>query len=149
MFQKSQGKILAVCQSEKKGTVKKNIGSGFLLKGYGLKNDAHGGKWHRQISLLGIESINKMKNKDFEIDFGSFAENLTTENIILYELNPGTKLLIGKKVLLEVTQIGKKCHHNCEIKSKIGMCIMPKEGIFARVLRSGKVIIGDTIEIIS
>lgn len=148
MNKKMQGKILAVCLSEKKGTVKKNIGSGVFIKNYGLEKDAHGGKWHRQISLLGIESINKMKRKNIEIDFGDFAENLTTVNIVLHKLAPGTKLSIGKNVLLEITQIGKKCHHDCEIRKKIGMCVMPREGIFTRVLRGGRVQTGDIIEII-
>ena len=149
MGAKKIGKILAVCKSEKKGTVKQNIGSGIFVKEHGLKNDAHVGKWHRQVSLLGIESINKMKRKGFTINFGDFAENLTTENIVLYQLVPGNKLLIGQQVILEVTQIGKECHHNCEIKNKIGHCVMPKEGIFARVLKGGKVMTGDAIQIIS
>ena len=148
MGKKMQGKILAVCQSKEKGTVKKNIGSGIFVKNYGLENDAHGGKWHCQVSLLGIESINKMRREDFEIGFGDFAENLTTINIILHKLVPGTKLSIGKNVLLEITQIGKKCHHDCEIKKKIGECVMPKEGIFTRVLRGGMVQTGDIIEVI-
>ena len=147
MDKKIQGKILAVCQSEKKGTTKKNISSGTFITNYGLENDAHAGKWHRQVSLLGIESINKMKHKDFEIGFGDFAENLATTNLVLYKLAIGTRLLIGENVLLEVTQIGKKCHHDCEIKKKIGECVMPKEGIFARVLTGGKVQAGDIIEV--
>ncbi|MGB6606681.1 MAG: MOSC domain-containing protein [Atribacterota bacterium] len=148
MNKKAKGRILAVCQSREKGTVKKDIGSGALIENYGLENDAHAGKWHRQISLLGIESINKMKDKGFEIKFGDFAENLTTENIILPELPLGTKLAVGESVLLEVTQIGKECHHNCEIRKKIGDCVMPREGIFARVLKGGKVKTGDCIEVL-
>ena len=148
MNKKIKGKILAVCQSREKGTVKKDIGSGVLIENYGLENDAHAGEWHRQISLLGIESINKMKDKGFEIKFGDFAENLTTENIILPELPIGTKLAVGESVLLEVTQIGKKCHHDCEIRKKIGDCVMPREGIFARVLKGGKVDTGDCVEVL-
>jgi len=148
MNKKAKGRILAVCQSREKGTVKKDIGSGVLIENYGLENDAHAGKWHRQISLLGIESINKMKDKGFEIKFGDFAENLTTENIILPELPLGTKLAVGESVLLELTQIGKECHHNCEIRKKIGDCVMPREGIFARVLKGGKVKTGDCIEVL-
>jgi len=97
------------------------MGSGLLIENYGLENDAHAGKWHRQISLLGIESINKMKGNGFKIKFGDFAENLTTENIILPELALGTKLAVGESVLLKVTQIGKKCHHNCEIREKLAI----------------------------
>jgi len=148
MNKKVKGRILAVCQSREKGTVKKDIGSGVLIENYGLENDAHAGKWHRQISLLGIESINKMKSNGFKIKFGDFAENLTTENIILPELPLGTKLAVGESVLLEVTQIGKECHHDCEIRKKIGDCVMPREGIFARVLKGGKVNTGNCIEVL-
>lgn len=148
MNKKIKGKILAVCQSKEKGTVKKEIGSGTLIKNYGLENDAHAAKWHRQISLLGIESINKMKGNGFEIKFGDFAENLTTKGIILPKLPLGTRLTIGGSVLLEVTQIGKKCHHDCEIRKKIGDCVMPREGIFARVLKGGKVSTGDCIKVL-
>jgi len=139
---------LAVCQSREKGTVKKNIGSGILLENYGLENDAHAGKWHRQISLLGIESINKMEGTGFKIKFGDFAENLTTEKIILPQLPLRTKLAVGESVLLEVTQIGKKCHHDCEIRKKIGDCVMPREGIFARVLKGGKIKTGDCVKVL-
>ena len=148
MNKKIKGRILAVCQSREKGMVKKEIGSGVLIENYGLENDAHAGKWHRQISLLGIESINKMKSNGFKIKFGDFAENLTTENIILPELPLGTKLTVGESVLLEVTQIGKKCHHDCEIRKKIGDCVMPREGIFARVLKGGRVKPGDCVEVL-
>jgi MOSC domain-containing protein YiiM len=148
MNKKIKGKILAVCQSKKKGTVKKDIGLGVLIENYGLEDDAHAGKWHRQISLLGIESINKMKSNGFKIKFGDFAENLTTENINLPELSLGTKLVVGESVLLEITQIGKECHHNCEIRKKIGDCVMPREGVFARVLKGGEVKTGDCIKIV-
>jgi len=144
-----KGKILAVCRSEKKGTVKKEISEGLLIRDFGLKKDAHSGKWHRQVSLLGIESINKMRDKGFELSFGDFAENLTVEGLPLYQLSLGTKLKIGEEVLLEVTQIGKECHYDCEIRKKIGDCVMPREGIFTRVLEGGKVKAGDEIEVIS
>jgi len=146
---KVKGKIVAVCRSEKKGTVKKEISEGILIKDFGLEKDAHSGKWHRQISLLGIESINKMRDKGYQLSFGDFAENLTVENIILYKLPIGTKLKVGEEVLLEVTQIGKKCHYDCEIRKKIGDCVMPREGIFTRVLEGGKVKAGDEIEVLS
>ena len=148
MKEKIKGKILAVCQSEKKGTVKKERREGIFIEDFGLKNDAHAGKWHRQISLLGVESINKMQNKGFKIQYGDFAENLTIEGITLHQLPVGIKLKIGKNILLEVTQIGKECHHNCEIMKKIGDCVMPQEGIFARVLKGGKVKAGDDIEVL-
>lgn len=146
---KIKGKIVAVCRSEKKGTIKKEITEGLLIEDFGLERDAHSGKWHRQISLLGVESINKMKGKGFKIKHGDFAENLTVEGIVLYQLPLGTKLKVGENVLLEVTQIGKECHHGCEIRKKIGDCVMPREGIFARVLEGGKVKAGDGIEVVS
>lgn len=145
---KIKGKILAVCRSEKKGTVKKEIAEGILIKDFGLEKDAHSGKWHRQISLLGIESINKMRDKGYQLFFGDFAENLTVEGLALHKLPIGTKLKVGEGVLLEVTQIGKKCHYDCEIRKKIGDCIMPREGIFARVLNGGKVKANDEIEVL-
>ena len=144
-----KGKILAVCRSEKRGTVKSEIGEGLLIENFGLKDDAHAGKWHRQISLLGVESIDKMQSKGFKIKYGDFAENLTIEGIVLHQLPLGTKLKVGENVLLEVTQIGKECHHGCEIRKKIGDCVMPREGIFARVLKGGKVKVGDDIEVLT
>ncbi|MBU1428087.1 MOSC domain-containing protein [bacterium] len=149
MDNKIKGKIVAVCRSEKKGTVKKEIAKGLLIEDFGLERDAHSGKWHRQISLLGVESINKMKGKGFKIKHGDFAENLTVEGIVLYQLPLETKLKVGENVLLEVTQIGKECHYDCEIRKKIGDCVMPREGIFARVLKGGKVKAGDGIEVVS
>jgi len=149
MNKKIKGKILAVCRSEKKGTVKSEIGEGLLIEDFGLKDDAHAGKWHRQISLLGVESIDKMQAKGFNIKYGDFAENLTVEGIVLHQLPLGIKLKVGEDVLLEVTQIGKECHYGCEIRKKIGDCVMPREGIFARVLKGGKVKTGDEIEVLS
>jgi len=149
MNKKIKGKILAVCRSEKKGTVKSEIGEGLLIEDFGLKDDAHAGKWHRQISLLGVESIDKMQAKGFKIKYGDFAENLTVEGIVLHQLPLGIKLKVGEDVLLEVTQIGKECHYGCEIRKKIGDCVMPREGIFARVLKGGKVKTGDEIEVLS
>lgn len=144
-----KGKILAVCQSKKKGTIKTEIREGLLIEDFGLKGDAHAGKWHRQISLLGIESINKMRDKGYQLSFGDFAENLTVEGLTLPKLPLGTKLKIGEEVLLEITQIGKECHYDCEIRRKIGDCVMPREGIFARVLKGGKVKVGDEIEVLT
>lgn len=142
------GKVLAVCLSQDKGTIKKEVKSAILIEDYGLQNDAHAGNWHRQVSLLGIESIIRMREKGFEINFGDFAENITTEGIRLSILPLGSRIEIGESVLLEITQIGKKCHHACEIKKKIGDCVMPKEGVFARVLKGGKVEKGDIIKVL-
>ncbi|NTV90363.1 MAG: MOSC domain-containing protein [Clostridiales bacterium] len=124
---------------------KKPIGSGVFIENFGLKDDVHGGDWHRQVSLLGVESIDKMKAKGVEnLDSGKFAENLTTEGIELFTLPIGTRLKIGE-VLLEVTQIGKECHQKCAIYHKVGDCVMPREGIFTRVLRGGVINAGDEI----
>lgn len=147
-----KGKVIAVNISEKKGVVKTPIQEGNFIEDFGLENDAHAGKWHRQVSLLGKESIEKMENllKKYgkaENCLGIFAENITTEGLILYELPVGTKLKIGS-TLHEVTQIGKECHHGCEIKKLVGNCIMPVEGIFTKVLKGGVIKAGDDIEVI-
>jgi MOSC domain-containing protein YiiM len=149
MEKKMIGKVLAVCRSREKGTIKAPIKYGVLIEGYGLQGDAHAGEWHRQISLLGIESINKITRSGIKIKFGDFAENLTIEGINLVKLSVGTRLKVGQHILLEITQIGKTCHHDCEIKKKIGDCVMPKEGVFARVLKGGIVRSGDNIYVVN
>lgn len=143
------GVIVAVCTSPDKGMRKKNVGSGKLVVNYGLEGDAHGGPWHRQVSLLAMESIEKMRSKGIDVGPGDFAENLTTEGINLPALPVGTKLKIGPEAVGEVTQIGKECHHGCAIRKLAGDCIMPREGIFIKVLQEGPVKVGDKIEIIS
>ncbi|NMM62727.1 MOSC domain-containing protein [Clostridium sp. P21] len=141
-------KVVEVNISETKGVVKKPIGKGYFKENYGLEGDAHAGEWHRQVSLLSQESIDKMKAMGAEgLSSGKFAENITTEGITLYELPVGTKLKIGE-TLMEVTQIGKECHKGCAIRSQVGDCIMPREGIFTKVLKGGYVKSGDTIEVI-
>jgi cyclic pyranopterin phosphate synthase len=145
---KNIGKVLSVNISEKKGVIKEQIHKGLFIENYGLENDAHSGNWHRQVSLLGIESFNKMKEMGInDLKFGDFAENITTEGIILYELPVGTRLAIGE-TLHEVTQIGKECHTGCAIAQKVGKCVMPKEGIFTKVLKGGIINEGDLIEIL-
>lgn len=142
-------KVIAINISEKKGVIKKPIEKGFFKVEHGLEGDAHAGKWHRQVSLLGQESIDKMTAKGIiELTPGKFAENITTEGITLYELPIGTKLRIGETEM-EVTQIGKECHQGCEIRKLTGDCVMPREGIFTRVLKEGWIKSGDEIEIIS
>lgn len=142
--------VKAVCLSEKKGTTKKVIEKGLLLENHGLKGDAHAGKWHRQLSLLDLSSIDKMRGQGYELKFGDFAENITTEGIEnLFELPVGQKIRINEEVLLEITQIGKKCHHDCEIRQTIGDCVMPREGVFARVIKGGEIKAGDRIEILN
>lgn len=110
-----------------------------------MEGDAHAGKWHRQISLLGIQSIDLMRAKGADVNPGDFAENITIEGIVLYELPVGTRLFVGEEVLLEVTQIGKECHSGCEIQKQVGSCIMPTQGIFAKVLSGGMIHVGDTV----
>jgi cyclic pyranopterin monophosphate synthase len=141
-------KVVAVNISEKKGVVKKPVEKINLIENFGLEGDAHAGKWHRQVSLLAVESIDKMKKNGIDnLDFGVFAENITTEGIELFTLPIGTKLKIGETIL-EVTQIGKECHHGCEIRNLVGDCVMPREGIFARVLTGGEIKAEDGIAII-
>lgn len=140
-------KVVAVNISEKKGVVKKPVESINLIVDHGIEGDAHAGKWHRQVSLLANESIDKMRDKGIDLDFGVFAENITTEGIEVFLLPVGTEIQIGEAIL-EVTQIGKKCHHGCEIRQIVGDCVMPREGIFAKVLKGGQVKANDTISII-
>ena len=145
-----EAKIKAVCLSEKKGTTKKVIEKGELLENYGLKGDAHAGKWHRQLSLLDLSSIDKMRGRGYDLKFGDFAENITTEGIDnLFKLPLGQRISINEEILLEITQIGKKCHHDCEIRQTIGDCVMPREGVFARVIKGGEIKAGDRIKILS
>lgn len=142
------GKVLDINISETKGVIKKPIEAGAFMEEFGLEGDAHAGKWHRQVSLLGIESFNKMKELGIEgLEHGSFAENITTEGIVLYELPVGTRMKIGETIQ-EVTQIGKECHAGCAIAQKVGKCVMPKEGIFTRIIKGGIIRRGDIIEVL-
>jgi len=141
-------KIIAVSRSERKGTKKINVSQGVLKENYGLVGDAHADYCtHRQLSLLAIESINRTRSLGFNVGPGDFAENLTTEGIDVASLPVSTYVSIGKEIILEVTQIGKECHTGCAIYRQIGKCIMPKEGVFARVIQGGTVKAGDTIRV--
>ncbi|WP_250673596.1 MOSC domain-containing protein [Paraclostridium ghonii] len=143
-----RGIVLAVNISEEKGVIKTPIEVGVFKAEHGLVGDAHAGNWHRQVSLLGDESIEKIRQMGIEgLCTGKFAENITTKYIVLYELPVGTKLKIGNTIQ-EVSQIGKKCHDGCAIKKQVGDCVMPREGIFTKVIKGGEVRPGDTIEII-
>lgn len=143
-----KGKVISINISDKKGVIKNPINEGVFVENFGLKDDAHGGDWHRQVSLLGIESFNKMENMGVEnLSPGIFAENITTEGIDLYSLPVGTKFKIGETIQ-ELTQIGKKCHTGCEISRKVGKCVMPTEGIFTKIIQGGTIRIGDSIEVI-
>lgn len=142
------GKVVAINISEKKGAIKTPIPEGEFKEEYGLVGDIHAGKGHRQVSLLGQESIDKMKALGIDgLCTGKFTENITTQGIILPEFSVGTRLKIGETIQ-EVTQIGKECHGGCEIRKQVGDCIMPREGIFTRVIRGGVVRTGDNIEVI-
>jgi len=141
-------RIIAVCRSDTKGTRKKVVDAVVLRQEYGVENDAHADSgWHRQVSLLARESIQKMRDMGYDVGPGDFAENLTTEGLELFTLPVGSRLVVGDTVTLEVTQIGKQCHTGCAIFQDIGKCVMPKEGIFARVLRGGTVRAGDNITV--
>jgi MOSC domain-containing protein YiiM len=144
----AMAKVLAVNISEEKGVIKTPIEKGYFEVEHGLVGDAHAGKWHRQVSLLGQESVDKMTAMGVKgLCVGKFAENLTTEGILLFNLPVGTRLSIGE-TLMEVTQIGKQCHAGCQIKTQVGDCIMPREGIFTRVLKAGWIKPGDEINIL-
>jgi MOSC domain-containing protein YiiM len=142
-------RIIAVCRSESKGTSKTPVSEIIIKENYGVDGDAHADcTTHRQVSLLAVESINKMRAKGFDfLKPGDFAENITTKDIDLAALPIGTMLKAGKDVLLEVTQIGKECHAACAVRETVGDCIMPREGIFTKVIHGGKIEAGDTIEI--
>ncbi len=142
------GKIIAVCTSKNKGERKTDVKRCRLVENFGLEGDGHGGDWHRQVSLLALESIRKMQAAGLDVGPGDFAENLTTEGIELFSLPVGSLLRLESGADLEVTQIGKVCHTRCSIYHQAGDCVMPKEGIFARVLVEGAVSNGDRIELV-
>jgi MOSC domain-containing protein YiiM len=139
---------VAVSISENKGEKKKNIPVGRLIENRGLVQDAHAGDWHRQVSLLDMESIEKIRNQGMAVGPGDFAENITTSGVRLWELPVGTRIRLGAKALVAVTQIGKECHSRCAIFHQVGDCVMPREGIFARVIFGGEIQPGDAIAII-
>jgi len=141
-----QGKVKAISVSKKKGVPKKNVKSISLIENFGLEGDIHGGDWHRQVSLLAFESIEKMIEKGLtNLKPGVFAENITTEFIDIPNLQPGMRIKIGADTELEITQIGKECHTRCSIYYKAGDCVMPREGIFAKVIKGGEIKIDDDI----
>ncbi|MBI5025195.1 MAG: MOSC domain-containing protein [Nitrospirae bacterium] len=143
-----KGRVVSVNISDKKGQRKKKTAEAYLREDFGINGDAHASeKWHRQVSLLALESIKKMQAMGLKVGPGDFAENITTEGIDLLGLPLGTKISIGNDVVIEVSQIGKECHTRCAIYRQAGDCVMPKEGIFVRVLKGGKVTEGDTIRV--
>ena len=142
-------KIVSIAISKKKGTRKTPVDEAFISKNHGLEGDAHAGKWHRQVSFLSSESIADAREQGLDVAFGDFAENIATEGIDWKTLPLGTRVRLGDEVLVEITQIGKECHNKCAIYYKAGDCIMPREGVFARVLEEGKIHKGDEINIIT
>ncbi|MEW6214498.1 MAG: MOSC domain-containing protein [Nitrospirota bacterium] len=141
-----KGRVVSINISDKKGIRKKPVKEAEIKTDFGIEGDAHAsGKWHRQVSLLALESIKKMQDLGLKVNPGDFAENITTEGIDLLKLPLGTKITIGKEVEVEVSQIGKECHTRCSIYYLAGDCVMPKEGIFVKVLRGGKIKKGDKI----
>jgi MOSC domain-containing protein YiiM len=141
-----KGTIFTVCTSKKKGVRKRNVGEAELKVDWGIVGDAHAADWHRQVSLLALESIEKMRALGLNVGPGSFAENLTTQGVDLLALPIGSQVRVGDEALLEITQHGKICHDRCAIYHQVGDCVMPREGIFARVIKGGQVKAGDTIE---
>lgn len=141
------GRVAAICISEAKGVVKHAVGQAELRAGHGLVGDAHAGPWHRQVSLLAAESIARIRAKLPDLADGAFAENIVTEGVDLLAVPVGGRILLGEGIELEVTQIGKECHHSCAIRLQTGDCVMPREGIFCRVLRGGDLKKGDPVRI--
>ena len=138
-------KIVSISISKKKGTRKDQVEEASLIKGHGIEGDAHAGTWHRQVSFLAAESIERARKKGLDVTFGDFAENIATKGIDWKKMPVGTIVQLGDSAVVEITQIGKECHNKCAIYYKAGDCIMPREGIFARVLKGGKIRCDDII----
>ncbi len=144
----SAGTIVALCRSDGKGTTKTAVDRARLVVEHGIEGDAHAGDWHRQVSLLADEQIDRMRSKGLELPAGAFGENVVTLGLDLSSVAVGTRLWAGAQVVLEITQRGKECHARCEIYHRTGDCIMPREGLFARVVRGGPLAAGDSIGIL-
>ena len=141
------GKVIAICISEKRGTQKHCIEEGAFIENHGIENDAHAGNWHRQVSLLSYDKIKKFMEKGATVSNGDFGENLVVEGINFSTLPVGTTLTCND-VILEITQIGKECHQHCQIYDQVGDCIMPREGVFAKVIHGGKIQVGNELIIL-
>ena len=141
------GKVTAVCISPEKGTQKQNIGEGVFIEEFGIEGDAHAGKWHRQVSLLSQDKIEEFRARGAEVEDGAFGENLVVQGIDFRSLPVGTCFQCND-VILEMTQIGKECHHGCQIFRKMGECIIPREGVFARVIHGGRIRVGDEMKVV-
>ncbi len=143
----AKGEVLAVCISPEKGTQKKNVGEGNFIEEFGIEGDAHAGKWHRQVSLLSHDRIEEFRRRGAKVEHGAFGENLVVAGYDFKSLPVGTRFACGD-VVLEMTQIGKECHHGCTIFQQMGECIMPREGVFARVLHGGRIKVGDVLKLL-
>ncbi|MCP4022099.1 MAG: MOSC domain-containing protein [Desulfobacteraceae bacterium] len=137
--------IVSIAISKKKGTIKKCVDEVQLIENHGIKGDAHAGDWHRQLSFLSSESIEQASSDDFKLNFGDFAENIATTGIDWKNQIIGTIFQLGEDAVVEITQIGKECHKKCAIYYRTGDCIMPKEGVFAKILKGGTIRVGDKI----
>ena len=145
---RQNGKIVSLAVSKKKGTRKTPVDDALLIENHGVEGDAHAGPWHRQVSFLASESIEQARERGLDVSFGDFAENIATFGIDWLSVPIGTEVQLGDPVLVEITQIGKECHNKCAIYYQAGDCIMPREGIFGRVLKGGKINCGDVIHFI-
>ena len=143
-----EGQVASLALSKKKGTRKTPVNEVLLIENHGVGGDAHAGDWHRQVSFLASESIERSRGQGLDVTFGDFAENIATSGIDWLKVPIGTKVRLGDSALVEITQIGKECHNKCAIYYQAGDCIMPREGIFARVLKGGEVRCGDVVLII-
>jgi len=145
----NRGRLAAISISKKKGIQKTNVNTARLITNHGIEGDVHAGDWHRQVSILAVESIDKMRNKGLPtLNPGDFAENITTEFIDVPNISVGSRIKFGEDAVLEITQIGKECHHRCAIFKAVGDCVMPREGIFAKVISGGMISVDDNVEII-
>ena len=140
-------KVLSIAVSRKKGTPKETVESVTLVQDHGLMGDAHAGPWHRQVSFLASESIERARRRGLDVGFGGFAENIATHGLDWSEISPGTRLRLGSSAIVEISQKGKVCHNRCAIYYRAGDCIMPREGVFGRVLKGGRIRKGDPIRI--
>jgi MOSC domain-containing protein YiiM len=140
-------KIVSIATSKRKGTRKVRVEAAFLIEDYGLEGDAHAGPWHRQVSFLAAEGIERTRSQGLDVTFGDFAENIATSGIDWQKVSVGTRVTLGDSALVEITQVGKECHNRCAIYYLAGDCILPREGIFARVLKGGKIRCGDIVRI--
>lgn len=138
--------IVSIAISKKRGTTKKCIDTAELIENFGIKDDAHAGDWHRQLSFLAAESIEKASSEEFKLSYGDFAENIATTGIDWKSQPIGKRFRLGGKALVEITQIGKECHKKCAIYARSGDCIMPREGVFARIIKGGTIMVGDKIK---